>query len=662
LKKNYKFGSEKTYFSCLNIYESNTPYDADQEIDNTSYSHFARKPGSQLLTRYKIVKILQENTFGFIYLVEKLNKNTKYIIKEFFPHEYVTRNDKDEMILNTPLDIESLIRFNYMQKFFMGEANNLEKISIKPHTNIIKIASVEKNKNNTSYIIYPYEEGMTLQRYMEIKSRMGKAQLDRTEVDKILKPLLQAVEHLHTLNIYHLNIKPENILIKKDGSLLLLGFEASTFFNDEDSRVFCNAYTPQYTAPEQIKNNNFSDIGKQSDIYAIGVLLYRLVTSNCPPSAQERMACKQKDIAYDPYIPIEEKKELLEKYDLAFLWVIDKSMMLTPKERFKDIASLRKSLYLTPVTKRENFIENKRNFLLYALLLIASIYIIFEGLSKIGNDDELAVTTVSKKVLKSEENISILEVENESKKVKEEKYVELNEAVKIKDINSDENISEKQEVIDNDVMGLSTEKEERLVQEEQRIVKEKEIDENSLNKPEITQKHEIVLNIKEEEVPVQEEIKTVPIHTHEMQIDKNETMLINLMKKNEIVAQEVNTSIILETKKSIKETLKPRKKKVIRKTKTISKKRIIKKRIIKKRIKKKRIITKRIKKKTNTQPKKTSTKRSSTHVWYCKAIGGNIRSSARHPDKARAKNIALRQCRNKAGSQKHCRILHCILI
>lgn len=609
MKKNDKVSSEKTYFSCLDIYESSSTYDLDQGGEETAYSKYARKPGSLLLARYKIIKVLKENTFGFIYLVERVNKNTKYIIKEFFPHEYVTRNDKEEMILNTPLDIDSLIRFNYMQNFFMGEANNLEKISIRPHPNIIKIASVEKNKNNTTYIIYPHKEGMTLHRYMEIKARMGK-QLDNRGLDKILKPLIDALEHLHSLGIVHLNIKPENILIQEDGSLLLLGFEASTFFNDEDSRVFCNAYTLPYAAPEQININNSAHIiDGASDIYAVGTLLYKMVTGIYPPDVKERMACKAKHIEYDPYMFLQEKKELLEKYNFPLLVAIDKSLMLSRKERFKDMLSFKNALFGAPSIPVKSFVENKRNFLLYISVLLASIYIIFEGLSQIGNNDKVVVTPVPEKIVKSEQNTSLLKIEDESiedvsrnNTDSRKEYVEFAETVKIKEISIDENKSKEIENIVKDMILLNTD------------------------------------NV--EKSPV-EEINAVSTNViNEIPSDENRTTLNDMLKDKNTESQEATLNIILQKKKTVKKTakkiLKKRKKRVIRK--------------------------KRIKKKTRIQSRKPTVKSRSGLVWYCKAIGGNIRTSARNADKVRSKNMALNQCRRRAGSKKQCRILNCFLL
>jgi serine/threonine protein kinase len=632
LKKNDKVSTEKTYYSCLDIYESST-YDVDQRQEETVYSNYARKPGSLLLTRYTILKVLKENTFGFIYLVERINKNTKYIIKEFFPHEFVRRNDKEDMILNTPLDIESLIRFNYLQNFFIGEANSLEKISIKPHDNIIKIASVEKNQNNTTYIIYPHNEGMTFHRYMEIKARMGKDQLDSKGLDKILKPLLQAVKHLHTLGIYHLNIKPENILIKEDGDLLLLGFESSTFFNDDDSRVFCNAYTLACAAPEQIHAKGASRIGPESDIYGIGVLLYKMVTGRYPPDAKERIACIEKEIKYDPYVFLQEKEELLEKYNPSLLLAIDKAMMLSKNDRFKDIKSFENTLFNIDIIPEPSVITNKKNLLLYSVLLLASIYIIFEWVGKIESDEKVVA-------IPSHEEILIDKQTTVHTVIKEENIDDVSENLdKDEDVESTKKIDEKHlekvEDILADTKVTSVEKAQDIIVQEEidtAYVKEIQVDINdsyvdTLKKKDIENKE-----ITEKTILKIEKPKII-------NIDENKIPLIE-MKKN-IKIKEVKLNTVLKTDKTVQQTtkkiLKQRKKRVIRK--------------------------KKITKKKHIQIKKnTSAKTSSGLVWYCKAIGGNVRASARNSDKSRSKNIALEQCRRKAGSQKNCRILNCFLL
>jgi serine/threonine protein kinase len=650
----------------LNIEEPSITYDVDQEVDGSGFSEFAFKSGFLLLARYKIIKVLAENRFGFIYLVERVNKNTKYIIKEFFPHEYVTRNDSDEMILNTPLDIDSLIRFNYMQKFFMGEANNLEKISIKPHPNIIKIASVEKNKNNTSYIVYPYKEGMTLRRFIEIKERMGK-QLDHGGLDKIVKPLLDALEHLHSLGILHLNIKLENIFIQENGSLLLSGFEASTFFTDEDSRIFCSAYTLPYAAPEQIDINDFSKIGEQSDIYALGVLLYRLVTGTYPPDAKERMLCKTKDIPYDPYMFLQERKELLEKYDSSLLFAIDKSLMLSRKERFRDIASFRDATLGISKVPEKTPIENKRNFLLYALLLLASIYIVFEGLNQIEKDDTLTATLTSEEIVKDKEKSIQTKVENiaieKTSKDKKIEHVSYDEDVKVKKIDKNESFEDNEKPIMTPVFKEIVKYEENIskVKMEDKSIdnrykdkkmeyvshdedvktKEVDIDKNNSKVINTIVKDMILLNTYKIEKSTEKDINVTSQNiVNDISEDKKSIAISNKLKSKNRENEKIKTDLILQKKKRVKKTdkkiLKKRKKKVIRKN--------------------------RINKKIDIQKNRPAKKNSSGLVWYCKAIGGDIRSSARSSDKIRAKNIALSKCRRRAGLKKQCRILNCFLV
>ena len=641
MKKNDKVSTEKTYFSCLDIYESSA-YNLEQSENETSYSDFARKPGTTLLTRYTILKVLKENAFGFIYLVERINKHTKYIIKEFFPHDYVTRNNQGDMILNTPLDIDSLIRFNYMQNFFMGEANNLEKVSIKPHENILNIASVEKNKNNTTYIIYPHKEGMTFHRYMEIKSRMGKDQLDSKGLDKILKPLLSAVKHLHSLGIYHLNIKPENILIQENGDLLLSGFESSTFFNDDDSRVFCNAYTLPCAAPEQIRNNGATSIGPESDIYGIGVLLYKMVTGGYPPDAKERIKCIEKDIQYDPYISLQKKEKLLAKYDYSLLYAIDKSMMFSTKDRFKDIKSFEDALVNPESVADKSVLKNKKNLLWYFLLSLAVIYIVFEGLNKIGDDEVAAIPSpkIIDKVTTEQPEIEKESIDTEyiDKDKKDDiefsKNIDEKHLDEIKDTAADSNITSVSESKTEKNEDIVEDSNEMSVKEEQDLIVEEEINITSVSKSQTDENDVSVVDIKKKIE------KTKPVENTKFKIEKSKVIKVD-KKVEKIKTPEVKVNDVLKIDKTVQQ----RSKKILQKRK----KRVVRKKKI-------------IKKKSIEIKKKTSSKTSSGLVWFCKAIGGNIRASARNSDKTRSKNMALGQCRRKAGSQKNCRILNCFLL
>ena len=324
---------EITQYVCLNSHKVLAKNNA-RETNDTHVS-LALKAGSILLDKYRIVKLLKGSQFGFVYLVEKNDASKRlFVVKEFFPKDCVTRGNRGQMLIRSALNTDELLSFNFMRKIFKGEAENLAKISRSTHTNIISLAKLEENKNNTTYMVIPYEEGVSLREYLEKRKEKGERQLNNDEIYQIVNPLFDALEHIHKLGVHHLDVKPENILIKKDGSPLLLGFKASTIFYDDDSREYCNAYTPAYSSPEQIVVKNASQVDQSSDIYSMGVLLYNLITDTFPPKADERIESIVANRNDDPYISLSEQ-ELSAEYTTSLLGAVDKALSFSKKNRYR---------------------------------------------------------------------------------------------------------------------------------------------------------------------------------------------------------------------------------------------------------------------------------------------------------------------------------------
>ncbi|HHD79514.1 MAG TPA: hypothetical protein ENK98_07795 [Epsilonproteobacteria bacterium] len=342
---------EMTHFNCLGMENRVIFHRLESELYE-NYPEMARAIGSSLLDGYKIEKLIGQNQFGFTYLVKKINREDKqFVIKEFFPQQYVKRGDRDVMLMRTSLSVDELTQFNFMKNFFTGEIDNLEKLLNSPHPNIINIDNIVRHQNNTMYIIYTYDEGVMLDEYIKNK----KGDFENNEIYNIINPILDAVGHLHTLKICHFDIKPENILIKNDGSLLLLGFEASSLFYDTYEECYCNGYTPRYAAPEQISVEKKSSLNRSTDIYAIGTLLYHMITGKFPPKASirlEEISIKNKK---DPYVFLEEQG-ILDKYDIPLLSSTDKALKFSNKDRFKSIGRLKKSLNPKSKSKQKNYL------------------------------------------------------------------------------------------------------------------------------------------------------------------------------------------------------------------------------------------------------------------------------------------------------------------
>jgi serine/threonine protein kinase len=268
-----------------------------------------------------------------IYLLEANDASKKLlVVKEFFPKGFVIRGENDEVIIKPSLSKQELKSFYFMKEIFIGEAQNLVKVTSKSHSNIVTFFALEENKNNTTYFIMNYEEGISLKEYLAQRKEEKKEKLSNSEIFKIAIPLLSGLEQIHKVDVYHQDIKPENILIREDGSPILLDFGASVILYDKETKKYFNAATPRYAAIEQINVDNPPKIDQTSDIYAMGVLLYKLITDTFPPKSKERLDAIVKG-KKDPYVLLTNQK--LNGYDSHLLKAVDKALQISQEDRFQ---------------------------------------------------------------------------------------------------------------------------------------------------------------------------------------------------------------------------------------------------------------------------------------------------------------------------------------
>jgi len=385
-----------------------------KKITNTHLS-FALPIGYELLGKYKILKVLNHIQYGFEYLVETINEIDKrtYIIKEFFPNECVIRGNKGQMLLKASLSTEALVNFNFLRKIFEGEIKNLWKISGTKHTNIIKLIGVLENRNNTTYMILSYEKGVTLQAYLD--KRKEERQLSNEEIYNIINPLLDVVEHIHQLDIYHLDIKPENIIIKEDGTPVLLGFYASTMIYDEYTKKYHNIHTPEYASPEQISVENISEVDQRSDIYSIGVLLYYLITNVLPPKAEVRKKSKKNDL----YVPLVDH-EACKIYDTSLLAAVDKALSISKKHRFKNVSQFKNAILPIKSASGQK-VKKERKIPWYLFGSMVSLFVLFIYFGGRGSAEKLESETISK-------NTHIIKYDTEKVLTKEENKIDINKS------------------------------------------------------------------------------------------------------------------------------------------------------------------------------------------------------------------------------------------
>ena len=140
------------------------------------------------------------------------------------------------------------------------------------HPNIVNVYDVGEDRG-LYYMVMELVEGITLKEYIEKKGR-----LSHKEVISIAIQVCTGIGVAHAANIIHRDIKPQNIIISKDGKVKVtdFGIAKATTSNTVSSNAMGSVH---YTSPEQARGG-FSD--QRSDIYSIGITLYEMVTGQVP--------------------------------------------------------------------------------------------------------------------------------------------------------------------------------------------------------------------------------------------------------------------------------------------------------------------------------------------------------------------------------------------
>lgn len=226
--------------------------------------------------KYRIVKTLGRGGFGITYLAEQVNLHRMVCIKEFFPKDYFKRDDNNSSIsLLSASFKENMSRFKAK---FVKEAQTIADLK---HPNIVGVKDVFE-ENNTAYYIMDYVEGESLSEMVKRSGAMG----ERDAVAYI-KQVASALEYIHSKQIMHLDVKPANIMVRRDdNSAILIDFGLSKHYDAASGEA--TSTTPVgvshgYAPMEQYQDGGVRSFAPETDIYSLGATLYFLVTGETPP-------------------------------------------------------------------------------------------------------------------------------------------------------------------------------------------------------------------------------------------------------------------------------------------------------------------------------------------------------------------------------------------
>jgi serine/threonine protein kinase len=271
-----------------------------------------------VLGPYRVERVLGRGSFGVTYLAIDERLGGQFAIKEYFPQGMAVRSQGD--VRPTSSQGES---FKWGLERFLEEARTLRRLSSpRSHSAIVAVRDYLETFG-TGYMVMDYWEGESFESLLERKSR-----LDEKALLAILVPLLDGLKHVHAAGIVHRDIKPSNILLRPDGSPVLLDFGAARPSPHGRTHVMTVVLTPGYAPVEQYAA--WGRFGPWTDIYAMGATLYHAVSGQAPPDSLSRLGD-------DPIVPAVVAGR--GKYSDSFLKAIDAALAVRHDARPQDIRS-----------------------------------------------------------------------------------------------------------------------------------------------------------------------------------------------------------------------------------------------------------------------------------------------------------------------------------
>ncbi len=299
----------------------------EQEWDDHSLALGSR------VGEFEITDIIGKGGFGIVYLAWDHSLDRVVALKEYMPASFASRNNRTQV---NPLSERHRDTFQIGLNSFVNEAKLLAQFH---NPSLVEVHRFWE-ANGTAYMVMPYYRGKTLGD--TIRSFEGPP--SEAWLIELLAPLTEALMELHSVQCYHRDVAPDNILILTDsGSPMLLDFGAARRVIAGQAHALTIILKAGYAPIEQYGDIPDLQQGPWTDVYALASVLYWAVTGKTPPPATGR-------IVRDTYVPLAECAPA--QYSRAFSTAIDKALAVLPEGRTGSIAQLRSDLGLDALAVR----------------------------------------------------------------------------------------------------------------------------------------------------------------------------------------------------------------------------------------------------------------------------------------------------------------------
>jgi tRNA A-37 threonylcarbamoyl transferase component Bud32/tetratricopeptide (TPR) repeat protein len=333
--------------------------------------------------KYKILGTLGKGGMGIVYKALDPDIEREVAIKTIRFDTLTEGMEKEELLTRVIREAKAAGRLN--------------------HPNIITIYDVVRDKDLT-YIVMQYVDGPSLQTVID----SGKS-FSPQEIIDTLKPVSEALDFAHEGGIVHRDIKPANILIDKSGQPFLADFGVARIETSTLTLAGTTVGTLSYMSPEQVKGQT---VDKRSDIFALGVILYELLTGKKPFGGDNMSTIVYRIVNEEPQRVTEINRELHGGYES----VVRRALAKNPEDRYQScremITDLENPSRMAEATLAYDFSQEaggepkkrKMTFVLAgAAALVALIaggaYLLFSGRSEKPSDLAQNLETIKKEGL-----------------------------------------------------------------------------------------------------------------------------------------------------------------------------------------------------------------------------------------------------------------------
>lgn len=278
-------------------------------------------PDGTQLHNYRVLRTIGSGGFGVTYLAKESLLNRTVVIKENFPNSLCYRHAETlDVCLHDPEAGQS--GAEWARSNFLREVRILATLD---HPSIAKVYSYFE-EHQTAYYVVEYINGISLAALAAQYAQSG-TPIPQSAIFGLMVRLLDAFDYLHSRNLLHRDIKPDNILITRTGLPVIIDFGAAReSYGDLTSSV---VETPGFSPSEQSRPDG--NMGPWTDLYAFGATLYYTLTGTCLPN------CQQREI-YDTVDPLANNEQLCQHYNPALLATIDRAIAPIPARRYQNVA------------------------------------------------------------------------------------------------------------------------------------------------------------------------------------------------------------------------------------------------------------------------------------------------------------------------------------